>query len=142
MLLDYVATYPNSSLCYKASYMILHVDSEASYFTMPEAIRCYEGHFYLSDWPSPNPIKPNPNINGPIHMECKKICNIVSSIAESETYGTFNNQKRAIFMQPALIILDHEQPATLLKTDNSMIEGCINAGMKPKRSKKWDMKWH
>ena len=45
-------------------------------------------------------------------------------------------------MQPALIILDHEQPATLLKTDNSMIEGYVNSGMKPKRSKTWDMKWH
>ena len=45
-------------------------------------------------------------------------------------------------MQPALIGLDHIQPATPLKTDNSTTEEFLNSGMKPKRSKTWDMKWH
>ena len=45
-------------------------------------------------------------------------------------------------MQPALIALDHEQPATLLKTENCTTEVFVNSGMKPKRSKMWDMKWH
>ena len=26
----------------------------------------------MSAWPSPSPIKPNPDRNGPIHTECKK----------------------------------------------------------------------
>ena len=45
-------------------------------------------------------------------------------------------------MQPYLITLDHEQPATPPKTDNSTTEGFVNSGIKPKRSKTWDMKWH
>ena len=45
-------------------------------------------------------------------------------------------------MWPALIVLDHKQPATPLKTDNYTIEGFVKSGMKPKRSKMWDMKWH
>ena len=67
MLLEYVATYPNGIICYKASNMFLHVDSEASYLTIPKELSCYKGHFYLSDWTSPSPIKPNPYRNGSIH---------------------------------------------------------------------------
>ena len=98
ILLDYAATYPNEILRYKASDVVLHVDSDAAYLTMPEARRCYSGHFYLSDWPSPSPIKPNPDINGPIHTECKTILNVVSSAAEAETFGNFNNSKIDIGM--------------------------------------------
>ena len=45
-------------------------------------------------------------------------------------------------MKPDLITLDHKKPATPLKTDNSTTEGFVNSGMRPKRSKTWDMKWH
>ena len=113
--------------------MDLHVDSEAAYITMPEARSFYAGHFYLSDWPSPSPIKPNPNRNGHIHTECKTIRNGLSSAAESETCGTFNNGKKAIGIRSALISLDHKQPAIPLKTENSTTEGFVNSGMKPKR---------
>ena len=66
----------------------------------------------------------------------------MSSEYEAETCDTLNNRKTAIGMRPALIALDHEQLETPLKTDNSTIEGFVNLGMKPKRSKTWDMKWH
>ena len=45
-------------------------------------------------------------------------------------------------MRLALTVLDHKQPVTPLKTDNSMIKGFVNSGMKQKSSKTWDMKWH
>ena len=93
MLLDYASTYPNAIICYKDSNMVLHVDSDVEYLIMPEARSCYAGHFYLIDWPSPSPIKHNPEINGPIHTDCKTIRNFVSSTAEAETSGTFNNRK-------------------------------------------------
>ena len=83
--------------------MVLHVDSDVA-----EARSFYAGHFYLSDWPSPSPIKPNPDINGPIHTKCKTIRNVVSSAAEAKTFFTFNNGKTAIGMRPALIALEHE----------------------------------
>ena len=60
MLLDYVATYPNAIIWYKASDMVQHVDSYAAYIIMPDARICYSGHLCLSDCPSPSPIKPNP----------------------------------------------------------------------------------
>ena len=49
MLLDYDALYLNAIIPYKASDMVLHVDSHAEYITMTEARTCYAGHFYLSD---------------------------------------------------------------------------------------------
>ena len=88
--------------------MFLHVDSDAAYLAITEARSCYAGRFYLSDCPSPIPIKINPERNGPIHMECKTIRNVVSSAAEAETFGTFNNGKRAIVMQSASIVLNHK----------------------------------
>ena len=66
----------------------------------------------------------------------------MSSSAEAETCGTFNKRKTSIYTLTELITLDHKQPATHLKTDNSTTEGFVNLGMKPKRSKTWDMKWH
>ena len=119
MLLDYAATYPNPIIRFKASNMVLHVDSGTEYLTMPEARSCYAGRFYLGDWTSSSLIKPNPKRNGPIHTEYKTICNVISSAEDTETYGTFNNGKTAIGMRPYLIALDHKQSATPLKTDNS-----------------------
>ena len=115
MLLDYIATYPNTIIHYKEINMFLHVDSDAKYITMPEARICYTVHFYMRYWPSPSPIKPNPKRNRPIHTECKTIRNLVSSAADAEKIGAFNNRKTAIGMRPALITLDHKQPLTPLK---------------------------
>ena len=67
---------------------------------------------------------------------------MVSSAAESEICGTLNNGKTDIVMRPALITLDQKQPATTLKTDNQTTEIFVKSGMKPKRSKTWDIKWH
>ena len=96
ILQDCAATYLNAIVCYKASDMVLHVDSDTSHLTMPEARSCYAGYFYLSDWHSPRPIKPNHERNGPIHMECKTIRNLVSSASEALKYGTLNNRKKIL----------------------------------------------
>ena len=96
MLLDYSATYPNEIIRYKTSNMVLHVDSDAEYVTMTEARSCYAVHLYLSDWPPPNPMKPNSRIKGHIHTECKTIRNIISLAAEAKTYITFNNRKQLL----------------------------------------------
>ena len=92
--------------------MVLHVDSEAVYLIMTESRICYPDHFYMSHWPSLSPIKPNPERDDTVHTECKTIRNVVSSSAEAETCGTFNNRKTAIGMRPALIELEHKQTAT------------------------------
>ena len=67
MLLDYSATYPNSVIQYHASYLVLHVDSDAAYLTIPEVRSFYAGNFYLSDWPSTHPVETPPKRNGRTH---------------------------------------------------------------------------
>ena len=103
MRLEYATTYPNLIPRYKISDIVLHVDSDTTYITIPEARIFYAGHFYMSNWPSPSPIKPNPERNGPIHTECKTTHNVVSSADESETCGTFKNRKTDIDMRQVLI---------------------------------------
>ena len=93
MLLDYAETYPNTAIRYRASEMVLHVDSDAAYITMPEEIIFYAGHFYLRNWPSPRPLKNTPKRNGPTNTECKTIRNVLSSSSEAEKCGTFKNGK-------------------------------------------------
>ena len=45
--LDYVATNPSAIIQYKASDMILHIDSDASYLSEPMAHSRTGGHYYL-----------------------------------------------------------------------------------------------
>ena len=100
MLLDYVATYPNTVICYKASDMVLCVDSDASYLVILEQMICHAGQFYPLYWTSPRPVNPNPKIYSPIHKQCKTISSVVSLAAEAVPCGDFNNAKTDIGMQP------------------------------------------
>ena len=49
MLLDYAHTYPKSVLCYRASNMILTVESDAAYLVLPNAKSRIAGYSYLSE---------------------------------------------------------------------------------------------
>ena len=45
MLLDYLATFPNAKVQYKASDMILNVDSDAAYLVVPHAKSRIAGYY-------------------------------------------------------------------------------------------------
>ena len=61
-LLDYLSTHPTFTVTYKASDMILHVDSDASYLVEPGAKSRAGGYYYLSSYKLPK-------LNGPIHSQ-------------------------------------------------------------------------
>mgnify|MGYP003333795386 CR=1 FL=1 len=68
--MDYVATYPNTYISYRASDMILNVDSDADYLVTPKARSCVASYYHLTK----NPTKtPHPIINGAILIECKTL---------------------------------------------------------------------
>jgi hypothetical protein len=72
-LLNYAATNPEATILYSASDMVLHVSSEASYLTAPEARSRAAGYHYLSSRPidldqPPLPTDPDPPNNGAIHV--------------------------------------------------------------------------
>ena len=98
-LLDFVATYPNTKMCFYKSDMILYVDSDAAYFVLPHARSQFAGHFYLSNHVS-DPSKVAPPMNGPIHTEYKRIHNVVASAAEARTFYLTNLQDPTEYILP------------------------------------------
>ncbi len=142
MLLDYAATYPLAIIRYHASDMILHVDTDAAYLVLPNARSRYAGHYFLSNAPPPPPTTPSPRPNGAILTVCKTIRNVMTSAAEAETAGVFGNGQEIIACRISLHALNHPQPATPLKTDNSTSNSFVHANIKQRRSKTWDMRWN
>ena len=138
-LMDYVATYPDAYIRYKASDMILNIDSDAAYLVLPKAKSRIAGFFQLTD--NPRASHPLPT-NGPLLVECKTLKHVVTSAAEAETSALFHNAKTAIPIRRILIQLGHPQPPTPIKVDNSTAAGFVNKNITQKRSKSWDMRFH
>ena len=138
-LMDYLATYPHAYVRYYASDMVLHVDSDAAYLVAPKARSRISGFFHLSDHPN---ITKHPKLNGAILVECKTLRHVVSSSAEAEVAGIYHNATMSIPIRHILESLQHPQPPTPLKTDNSTAAGFVYDNIHQKRSKSWDMRYH
>jgi hypothetical protein len=68
-LLDYLATYPEATICFKASDMILNVHSDASYISKSDAQSRACGHFFMG-W--------TPKDGDPIKLNCASLCSVQS----------------------------------------------------------------
>ena len=111
MLMDYLWTYPNATLRYTKSDMVLFIDSDAAYLVLPQARSRIGGHFFLGNTPPPAPIKPPiHSTNAPILTVCKRLRHVVSSAAEAETGAAFYNSKEGITIIRTLHIIQHPQP--------------------------------
>ena len=117
MLLDYAATYPDVTIRFHASDMILHAESDAAYLVQPEAKSWIAGYFYLSTHPPSPPLIPTPPRNGPLHIVCKTLRHVVASAAGAETAALFFNSQEAIPIRYILSKLGHKQPPTPMKTN-------------------------
>jgi hypothetical protein len=143
-LLNYADTHPDATIQYKASEMILHIDSDASYLSLPQARSRAGGYYYLSSNstnPNSAPTK-SPPLNGPVHILCNKIRNVMASAAEAEVGALFNNGQEAVDVRTTLCELGHPQPPTPIKTDNSTAAGISNNTMKQRRSQAMDMRFY
>jgi hypothetical protein len=123
--LNYCATYPDAVLRYRASDMILHVYSDASYLTEPEAHSCAGGHHYLGNLPG----KPS-LLNGPILNVSKVLKGVMLSASEVEIGALYLNAKKATVICTTLAEMGHAQPATPMETDNSTAFGIMNRTVK------------
>ena len=119
--------------------MILTIDSDAAYLVAPKARSRVAGYFQMNTTPSK---QKHPTINGAILVECKTLRHVVSSAAEAETAGIFHNAQTAIPIRTFLQALNHPQPPTPVKTDNSTSTGFIHDNIHMKKSKSWDMRYH
>ena len=141
MLLDYLSTYPHAKIRYTASYMILHVDSDAAFLVAPKARSRVAGFYYCGDLYNKN-TTPQSRLNGPVHIECKTLKHVVASAAEAETGGIFHVCQKSVQIRRMMYALSHPQPATPTKTDNSTSVSFIKSTLKQNRSKLWDMRYH
>ena len=143
-LLDYAASNPSAVIRYKASGMVLHLHSDGSYLSAPQARSRAAGHYFLSSWPKDitKPDDPPPKDNGPVYTVCKTLRNVMASAAEAELGSVFYNCQEAVPLRQALIEMGHPQPPTPVATDNSTALGIITASIRRKRSKAMDMRFH
>jgi hypothetical protein len=130
--MDYVHTYQHAYIRYYASDMVLHIDSGAAYLVASKARSRVGGYFHLSDHPSKTK---QPRLNGAKHVECKTLRHVVSSAAEAETGGVYHNAQTAIPIRIILEALNHPQPPTPIKTDNTTANGFIHNNIHQRRSK-------
>ena len=134
-LLNYAHTNPDTEVIYRASDMILRVDSDAAYLVAPEARSRAGGYQYLSN-------KEGTLFNGPVLVVAKVIKNVMASAAEAEIAALFINAQEAAGLRNCLRAMGFPQPATPLKTDNTTACGILNNTMKQKRSKAIDVRFY
>ena len=70
MLMEYADIQPDAIICFNDIDMCLHIDSEAVYLVQPKSRSRAAFHYYLSDTPSPPPIRPTTTPNGLILAKC------------------------------------------------------------------------
>ena len=123
--------------------MQLHIHSDASYLSEPKARSRAAGYFFLDGKDDPRPDSPPPPNNGPIHILCEILRNVMASAAEAELGGLFRNGQEGTALRNTLEEMGHKQYGpTPIQTDNSTAEGIANDTVKAKRSKAMDMRFY
>jgi hypothetical protein len=139
-LLNYAASNPEATVRYVASDMILALNSDASYLSVPKARSRAAGYFFLTNkCATPTTAYTS---NGAVHVLCQIMREVLSSAAEAELGALFHNGKEACPLCITLTELGHPQPATPISTDNSTATGIANETVKQKRSKAIDMRFY
>ena len=143
-LLNSIATYPNPSITFKKSDMILWISSDSSYLSVPKARSRVGGHHFLGNMHDPTkPIaKQRSEINAPVHAEASILRNVMSAASESEIAAAHVNARIGAPLRIALMELGHPQPPTPLEIDNTTSHGILTKSLLPKRSKSMDMRFY
>jgi hypothetical protein len=133
--LNYCATHPEAEIIYRASEMILTIDSDAAYQVASKSRSRASGYHYLGNLDGKL-------FNGAVFILAKIIKSVMQSAAEAECCGLYMNAKEAVPMRITLEELGHPQPATPIRTDNSTADGIMNKTVKQKQSKSMDMRFY
>eukprot|EP00957_Ditylum_brightwellii_P203945 15336885-Ditylum_brightwellii.AAC.1 len=143
-LLNYAATHPDAILRYYASNMVLHIHSDASYLSAPQAQSRTNGHFFLSKRP-PNTSKPGATttlLNGAVHSVCELLCNIMALAAEAEVGVLYTNAWKGEELCTALEEMGHPQPPTPIMTGNTTTNRIVNDTVKQRTLCAIDMQFY
>ena len=135
-LLAYCSRYPNNALRYHACDMTLHIQSDASYLSRPQARSVAGAIFYLGNAHQPT------HINGCVHALSSIIPSVVASVAEAEYAALFQAGQEGSWLRNILSSLGYPQPPTVILCDNKCAVGIALDTIKPKRTKSIDMRYH
>ena len=138
-LLNYLSTNPEAIIRFYPSSMQLAIESDASYLSVSKARSRAAGYYYLASTPNLQHSRP---YNGPIHVYCCVLKEVLASAAEAELGALFHNCKEACPLRTALTEMGHPQSSTTIVTDNSTAAGIANATVKQRRSKAIDMRFY
>jgi hypothetical protein len=126
-LLDYLTTYPDATICFKASDMMLNVHSDASCLSKSDAQSRACSCFFMGWRPKDvNPVK----LNGAIFTLCAILRFVLASAAEAKLDALFLNSKEGMIFCLALEELGHLQPKTHIHCDNVTAVGIANNTIK------------
>ena len=142
-LLNYAASNPDATVRFRASDMILHVHSDASYLSESKARSRSGGYFFLDGKDNPDQDAPPPPANGAIHVDARIIRPVMASAAEAETGALFINGQEGAYIRTMLAEMGHPQPGpTPIQTDNTVACGIATDTVKMKRTKAMDMRFY
>jgi hypothetical protein len=133
LLLDYVATYPNDGIVYRASNMILCAHADAGFLNKTNSHSRAGAHIYLSE---NNPFL---RFSGAILSIAQKIKFVMALAAKSKLAALFTTTRKMIPHCQTLIAMGWPQHKSPIQTKNSTAAGVTNKTIVPHRSKMMDM---
>jgi hypothetical protein len=137
-LINFCTTHPDTTIQYTTSDMVLHIHSDASYLSEPNARSPLGGYFFLSS-------KQNSDKhihNGPILAIPAVYKNVFSSVMEAEVARTVVNAKEGVNVRNILNEMGHQKPQTPLLTKNITTFDIVSGKMKQQRSKAIEMHFY
>ena len=135
-LLEYAATFPDGTIVYYPSDMILMSNVDGSYNSELNAGSRAAAFHFLGRLNDPN------FVNGPIECLTTIIPTVVSSAAETEYASLFIGGKSLLPLRYTLNDMHCPQPSTIIITDNVAAQSIANNTCKQRRSKSMDMRYH
>ncbi len=133
-LLNYVATYPNEDIVYRASDMVLCAHADAGYLNKTQSCSRAEAHIFLLEG---NPL---PCFNSAVLTIATIIKFVMTSAAEAELAALFIAARKMVPHRQTLIDMRWLQPQSPIQTGNSTTIGVTNKTIVPKQSKMMDMR--
>jgi hypothetical protein len=135
-LLNYVATYPNDGIVYKASDLVLCAHADAGYLSKTRSRSRACAHIFLSE------DNLSPRFNVTVLTIATIIKFVMASVAEAELAALLIATREMVPHQQTLIDMGWPQPQrqSPIQTDNLTAVGVTNKTIVPKRSKMVDMR--
>ena len=137
-VLDYASTYPNACITYRASDMILSIDSDGSHLREPNSRSRGAAVYTLVTRDDPD------YFNMPIECISSILPTVTTSAVETEYASLFQAGQTGLAYRYTLLDMDCPQPAdgTRITTDNITSKRVAQRECKSKRAKPMDMRYH